>query len=326
MVIRLVALLVALAVLAAPLAAEAQPAGRIAKIGILRSDAPAMGNTNLDQLRRGLGVLGYVEGQHYVLEPRWAEGRLERLPALAVELVRAAVDIIVASGPPAIRAAREATPRIPIVMGRMDDADAHGFVASLARPGGNITGLSFQSSELSAKWLELLREAVPRLSRVGVLWDAASTTPQVKAVEAAARTIGVQTHLLEVRRPGDYEAAFQAATRNHDGGIVILASPVLTDARGRLATLALRHRLPTVYYHPEFAKAGGLLSYGPSFSDFGWHRAATFVDKILKGAKPADLPIEQPTKFELVINLNTAKTLGLTIPAPLLLRADQVIE
>jgi putative ABC transport system substrate-binding protein len=324
--IQLAALFFALTVIAEPLATEAQPTGKIAKIGTLRSDAPAMGNSNLDRLRRGLGDLGYVEGRHYILEPRWAEGRLERLPALALELVRASVDVIVTAGPPAIRAARQATTTIPIVMGRMDDADAHGFVATLARPGGNITGLSFQSGELSAKWLELLREAVPRLSRVGVLWDSASTTQQVKAVEAAARAIGVQTHLLEVRRPSEYEAAFQAAKRNHDGGVVILASPVLTAARGQLATQALRSELPAVYYHPEFAKAGGLLSYGPSYSDFGWDRAAAFVDKILKGAKPADLPVEQPTTFELVINLKTARTLGLTLPPSLLLRANQVIE
>jgi putative ABC transport system substrate-binding protein len=235
------------------------------------------------------------------------------------------VDVIVTSGPPAIQAARHATSAIPIVMGRMDDADAHGFVASLARPGGNITGLSFQSGELSAKSLGLLREAVPRLARAAVLWDPAGTAQQLQAVEAAAHALGVQVQVLEVHGPGDLDGAFDAARRGRAGALVILASPVLTDSRARLAELALRSRLPAVYYHPGFAEAGGLLAYGPRQSEFSWRRAAAFVDKILRGARPADLPVEQPTTFELVVNLKAAKRLGLSLPRSLLLRADRVI-
>ena len=307
-------------------AATAQPAGKGARIGILRTDTPKVSAAGLDLFRQGLADLGYVEGRHYVIETRWAEGQLDRLPRLAAELVHVGVDVIVTHGPPAIKAARDATTTIPIVMSRMDDADAHGFVASLAHPGGNITGLSFQSGQLSTKWLELLREVVPRLTRVAVLWDSTGTKQQVTTVKAAAHAMDVQTHVLEVRRPEDYEAALRAARQNKAGGILILASPILTDAQAHLAELAARNRLPSVYYHRGFAEAGGLFAYGPSEADFNMRRAATYVDRILKGAKPADLPVEQPTKFELVINLKTAKALGLTIPQILLLRADQVIE
>jgi putative ABC transport system substrate-binding protein len=325
---RLIGLAVVLAVslTLALHAAAAQPAGKAARIGILRTDTPQVSAAGLDLFRQGLADLGYVEGQHYVIETRWAEGQLDRLPRLAAELVHVGVDVIVTHGPPAIRATRDATTTIPIVMSRMDDADAHGFVASLAHPGGNITGLSFQSGQLSTKWLELLREVVPRLTRVAVLWDSTGTKQQVTTVKAAAHAMNAQTHVLEVRRPDDYEAALRAARQNKAGGIVILASPILTNAQAHLAELAARNRLPSVYYHRGFAEAGGLFAYGPSEADFNMRRAATFVDKILKGAKPADLPVEQPTKFELVINLKTAKTLGLTIPQSVLLRADQVIE
>jgi putative ABC transport system substrate-binding protein len=311
------------AFLAAPLAGEAQQAGKVVRIGVLRTDS---GTVNIDRLREGLRDLGWVEGRDYVLEARWAEGRLERLPALAADLVRLKVDVIVTHGPPAIRAAMAATRTIPIVMGRMDDADAHGFVQSLARPGGNVTGLSFQSGDLAGKWLELLREAVPRLSRVAVLWDSTGTRHQVETLETAARALSLHPHVLEVQTPRDYEKAFEAARTHHDQGVVILASPVLSDEVRRLADMAARSRLPSVYYLRAFAEAGGLLAYGPGESDFTWRRAAFFVDKILKGAKPADLPVEQPTKFVLVINLKTAKALGLTIPQSVLMRADEVIQ
>ena len=316
----------ALGLTLAPLIAEAQPAGKAARIGILRTDTPVVSAAGLNLFRQGLADLGYVEGQHYVIEARWAEGQLDRLPRLAAELVHVGVDVIVTHGPPAIRAARDATTTIPIVMSRMDDADAHGFVASLARPGGNITGLSFQSGQLSTKWLELLREAVPRLTRVAVLWDSTGTKQQVTTVKAAAHAMDVQTHVLEVRHHGDYEAALRAARQNKAGGIVILASPILTNNQAHLAELAARNRLPSVYYHRGFAEAGGLFAYGPSEADFNWRRAATYVDKILKGARPGELPVEQPTKFELVINLKTAKALGLTIPQSLLVRADEIIR
>lgn len=312
---------VALALLAVAPGLHAQPPARVARIGVLYQ-----GVNRIDQLREGLRALGYTEGQHYVLEIRGAERRPDRLPALAAELVRLNVDVIVTSGPPGIGAAKQATSTIPIVMGRMDDADAHGFIASLARPGGNITGLSFQSGELSGKWLELLREALPRLSRVAVLWDATGTAHQVKMIEAAARAMGIESHVLPVRGVADYDGAFKAARRNHDGGMVILASPVLTDDRARLADLALKARLPAVYYTGRFAEVGGLLAYGPRESEFDGRRAAVFVDKILRGAKPADIPVEQPTLFEFVVNLKTARALGLTIPQPLLVRADRVIQ
>jgi putative ABC transport system substrate-binding protein len=307
-----------------PPRALGQPAARLARIGVLTIESPT--SANIDRLRDGLRGLGYVEGQHYVLEIRAAEGRLDRLPDLAAELVQVNVDLIVTSGPPAIAAARDATGTVPIVMGRMDDADAHGFVQSLARPGGNVTGLSFQSGELSGKWLELLRELIPRLSRVAVLWDAGGTAQQARLVEAAARAMGMRPHVLSVRGPADYKGAFEAARRNQDGGMVILASPVLTASRAQLADLALKAGLPTVYYTSRFADAGGLLTYGPRESEFGWHRAAGFIDKILKGAKPSDLPVEQPTVFDLVVNLKTARALGLSIPQSLLLRADRVIR
>ena len=316
----------ALGLTLAPLIAEAQPAGKAARIGILRTDTPVVSAAGLNLFRQGLADLGYVEGQHYVIEARWAEGQLDRLPRLAAELVHVGVDVIVTHGPPAIRAARDATTTIPIVMSRMDDADAYGFVASLAHPGGNITGLSFQSGQLSTKWLELLREAVPRFTRVAVLWDSTGTKQQVMTVKAAAHAIDVQTHVLEVRHHGDYEAALRAARQNKAGGIVILASPILTNNQAHLAELAARNRLPSVYYHRGFAEAGGLFAYGPSEADFNWRRAATYVDKILKGARPGELPVEQPTKFELVINLKTAKALGLTIPQSLLVRADEIIR
>jgi putative ABC transport system substrate-binding protein len=312
---------VALALLAGVPGLHAQPPARVARIGVLYQPA-----NRIDELREGLRALGYTEGQHYVLEIRGAERRPDPLPALAAELARLNVDVIVTSGPQGIGAAKRATSTIPIVMGRMDDADAHGFVASLARPGGNITGLSFQSGELSGKWLELLREAVPRLARVAVLWDATGTAHQVKMIEAAAREMGIQPHVLPVRGAADYERAFDAARRNQDGGMVILASPILTDDRVRLADLALNRRLPAVYYTSRFAEAGGLLSYGPKESEFDGRRAAVFVDKILRGAKPVDLPVEQPRLFEFAVNLKTARALGLAVPPSLLTRADRVIE
>ena len=308
------------------LAAEAQRPAKIPRVGVLRVDSPPQ--QTLDEFRQGLRELGYVEGQNIALEIRSAEERFERLPALAAELVHLKVDVIVTHGIPGIQAAREATSTIPIVMGRMGDADGYGFVASLARPAGNITGLSFQSDALSGKWLELLKEALPSLSRVAVLWEATSSVKQRRAIERFARSIGVQLHVLEVHGPEDFDGALAAAQTAQAEGLVILASVVFTTHRQHLAELAARHRLPTIYYNRRFAEGGGLLSYGPKESDpsWGWQRAAVYVDKILKGARPADLPVEQPTRFELVINFKTAKALGLTIPATLLLQADEVIQ
>ena len=311
-----------LAVLATPLAVEAQPG--IPRVGVLLNSP---GTENVRDLRQGLRALGYTEGQNIRLEVVSAGGKLDRLPALAAELVRRNVDLIVASGPQGVGASRRATDRIPIVMGRMDDVDAHGLVTNLARPGGNITGLSFQTGQLAGKLVQLLKEVVPGLSRVAVIWDTTGTRNQVATVQESARALGLEATILELRaRPGGLDGVISAARAGGAEGLVLMASPGITLVQAQLAKLALQRRLPAIYYNPGFAEAGGLLAYGPAPSDFSWRHAAVFVDKILKGAKPGDLPIEQPTRFELVINLRTAKALGLTIPPSLLARADQVVE
>jgi ABC-type uncharacterized transport system substrate-binding protein len=310
--------------LAAPLAAEAQHVGRVPRIGVLVNSSGT--DNNLRDLRQGLRELGYVEGQSIAMDVLSAEGRLDRLPALAAELVRRKVDVIVASGPQGVGAAHRATNSIAIVMGRMDDVDAHGFVTNLARPGGNITGLSFQTGELAGKWVDLLKEAAPGLSRLTVIWDAAGTVNQLRTAQQAARSLGLGTRVLEVRQPVGLAGVMSTIQASGAEGLVILASPTMTAAQGRLATLAMESKMPAIYYNRGFAEAGGLLSYGPKASEFNWRRAAGFVDKILKGTKPADLPVEQPTTFELVINLKTAKALGLTIPPAVLARADEVIQ
>jgi putative ABC transport system substrate-binding protein len=269
-----------------------------------------------------------VEGQNIALEIRSAEERCERLPALAAELVHLKVDVIVTHGIPGIQAAREATSTIPIVMARMDDAEEHGFVASLARPGGNITGLSFQTGALSGKWLEVLTDAVPSASRVAVLWDATGTVNQRRALEHAAQAVGLQLHVMEIQSLTALAGAFEAAQTAQAESLVILASPVFSQNAPRLAELALQHRPPAIYCSRRFAEAGGRLAYGPHGADprWGWRRAAVYVDKLLKGAKPGDLPVEQPLKFELVITLKTAEALGLTLPPTFLYRADEVIK
>jgi putative ABC transport system substrate-binding protein len=311
--------LLVVAVLAAAPAAVAAP-----RLGVLLTAGTQV--AALDELRAGLRELGHVEGDTILIDVVSADGQLERLPQLARQLVARPVDILVTSGPPAIAAARAATTTIPIVMGRMDDVDAHGFVTNLARPGGNITGLSFQTGELAGKWVDLLREAVPRLSRLAVLWDAAGTARQRTTAEAAARTLGLHVDILEVRGATGVEQAVAAAKAGRSEALVILASPALTAVERRLAALSARHRLPAIYYSRAFAEAGGLLSYGPTASQFGWRQSAVFVDRILKGARPGDLPIQQPTTFELVVNRRMAHALGLALPPSLLLRAQHVIE
>ena len=320
----------ALGMLVVPLATEAQPRMKIPQVGFLhnsrQADEPRF--RRLEEFRQGLRDLGYVEGQNIHLEVRWSEGRLDRLPELAAELVSLQVDVLVVYGPQSVQAAREATSTIPIVMARVDDADEHGFVASLARPGGNITGLSFQTGALSGKWLELLKDAVPSLSRVAVLWDTTGTANQRKTLEQAAPALDVHLHVVEVRSADDFDSAFAAAHIAQAEGFVILASPLFGLHLPRLVELAAQHRLPMIGWNRRFAEAGGLMAYGPKESDpsWGWRRAAVFVDKILKGAKPADLPVEQPLRFELVINLKTAKALGLTMPPALLFQADEVLQ
>ncbi len=307
-------------------ALAAQPSVKMPRVGLLRIDSPP--RKTVDEFRQGLRELGYLEGQNLALEIRWAESKVERLAELAAELIRLNVDVIVTHGSLGVRAAKAATNTIPIVMGRIDDADVHGFVATLARPGGNVTGLSFQTGDLSGKWLELLKEALPKVSNLAVLWDATGTAYQLKAIDLAGRFLGVKLQVLEVRSAADFDRAFEAAGTAQAKGLVILGSALLTTNASRLAGLAARHRLPAIYYNRSFAEAGGLMAYGPNESDpsWGWKRAAVYVDKILKGAKPADLPVEQPKKFEFIINLKAAKQIGLTIPPNVLARADKVIR
>ncbi|HEV8344398.1 MAG TPA: ABC transporter substrate-binding protein [Candidatus Binatia bacterium] len=307
--------------------ANAQQPKKVSRIGFLLFTSASAQESRLQAFRQGLRDLGYIEGQNIVIEVRSGEGSPGRLPALAADLVGLKVDIIVTGGPQATRPAKKATAMIPIVMAFDSDPVGNGFVASLARPGGNITGLSALSPELSGKQLELLKEIVPRLSRVAVLGNSNEpANPQVlKEVELAAGAFGVQLQHLDVLGPKDIETAFRAATKGRADALLALPSPVLSDQRTQIADLALKSRLPAIYFRPDFVEDGGLMSYATSFTDLS-RRAAVYVDKILKGAKPADLPVEQPTKFELVINLKTAKQIGLMIPPNVLARADKVIK
>src|SRR5215470_5397580 len=300
---RRIGLVLALGLTLAPLVAEAQPAGKIPRIGILRPGLPP--DPLVEAFRQGLHELGYAEGRNISIEYRWAEGRDERLPSLAADLVRLQVDVIVAGA--AAVAVKQATNVIPIVMPTAADPGKHGLVASLARPGGNVTGLTSLSEELPGKWMELVKETLPRVSRVAVLWDPAGDPGQVKISELAARSLNVRLQVLKVGRSDGIEGAFTGAKENHAEALIVLGSPVFYAHRTRLIELAARRRLPTIYPQREFvAGAGGLMSYGADYRD-QFRRAATYVDKILKGAKPADLPVQQPTKFELVVNLKTAK-------------------
>jgi len=307
--------------------AEAQQPKKIARIGFLSALSPDGVPAWLEAFRQGLGELGYVEGKNIVIEWRYAEGKLDRLPALAAELVRLKVDVIVSGGPAVTRAAKEVTSSIPIVMGFDNDPVGSAFVASLARPGGNITGLSNFAPEMSGKRLELLKEIVPKLSRVAVL--GASTQPgnaqMLKETELAAGTFGVQLQYLDVLSPKDIESVFRAASNGRADAILMLSIPFVLSHRTQLADLAVKSRLPAIYSQPENTEAGGLMYYGVNTPDL-FRRAATYVDKILKGAKPADLPVEQPKKFEFIINLKAAKQIGLTIPPNVLARADRVIR
>ena len=317
----------ALLLLAAPLTAEAQPAGTVHQIGYLSSSTSST-SAVLEGFRQGLRALGWIERQNIVIDYRFAEGRFDRLPDLAAELVRLKVDIIVTVATPAAAAAKNATGTIPIVMVGAGDPVGQGLIVSLARPGGNLTGLSFSvGMELFGKELEMLKETVPKLRRVAILSNPANPiyALAMSNVKAAARSLGVQIQLLEARGPEEFDGAFAAMARERVGALLVVADSMFLLHRTRLADLVARSRLPSVHGYRENVEAGALMSYGPSLPDLG-RRAATFVDKIFRGAKPADLPVEQPTKFELVINLKTAKTLGLTIPPSLLLRADEILE
>jgi putative ABC transport system substrate-binding protein len=318
--------------LAAPLVAQAQRPEKVARIGYLVTGSlgsPEVRGT-LEVFRHALRERSYVEGQNIVIELRGASGKIERLPDLAAELVRLQVDLIVAGATPAARAAQRATATIPIVAMSMGDPVGDGLVVSLARPGGNITGTTFLGPALVPKRLELLKETLPSIVRVAALWHPGAfgeraTSDMVRETEEASRTLGVKLQLVPVRAPNELERAFSTMTRDHADALLVFPSPMLFSERKRIVDLAVRHRLPAMFNASEFVILGGLISYGASILDLA-RRAATSVAKILKGARPSDLPVEQPEKFELVINLKTAKALGIAIPPSLLLRADQVIE
>jgi putative tryptophan/tyrosine transport system substrate-binding protein len=297
------------------------------RIGFISATPLSAIQTRIEAFRQGLRDLGYVEGKNINIEWRDAEGKPDRFPALAAELVHLKVDVIVTGGPTVTHAVKEATSTIPIVMAQDSDPVGSGFIASLARPGGNVTGLSTLAPEISGKRLEILKEVVPRLSRVAVLGT--STVPgnaqSLKETETAAGALAIQIQYVDVVSPKDVESAFQAVRKGRADAVLALASPVVNSARKQVIDLAVKNRLPIIYARSEFVEAGGLMTYGVSIKDL-FRRAATYVDKILKGAKPADLPVEQPRKFELVINLKAAKQIGLTIPPNVLARADKVIR
>jgi putative tryptophan/tyrosine transport system substrate-binding protein len=320
---RALFLVLAVCLLASPSAAHAQPQTRTFRVGLLLVSPPA---ALMETFRQVLHDLGYVEGRNLVIVTREARGSPDLLPALAAELVQANVDVIFAPSTTPARAARQATNSIPIVFATAADPVGTGLVASLRRPGGNVTGISSIGGDLAAKRLELLRELVPGLSRVAFIWrDAPAGRVELRETEAAARAMGVTIYTAMIRSADDLERAFTEAVRARVQAAIVPRNPITFEHSRRVAELAVRSRLPSVYDDAEFAEAGGLLTYGPSLRQ-SYRRAAVFVDKILKGTKPADLPVEQPTEFELIVNVKTARALGLAIPPPLLLRANQVIE
>jgi len=316
-----------LAILLASFAAEAQEAGKVYRVGVLETTPVALNAANLNAFRLGLKELGYVEGRNLVIEYRSADGRPERFPALATELVRSKVDLILTRGTPAVIAAKNATPTIPIVMAASGDPLGTRVVTGLARPGANVTGLSALNAELSGKRLQLLKEAVPGIRRVAALLDMGNPVfvVQWQAIQAAALSMDFRPQLLDVRKAEDFGPAFDAAIKQRADAVIVGLGTLTQSNVGLVTDLAARRRLPSIYFSREFVDAGGFMAYGVSYPDL-YRRAAKYVDKIFQGAKPADLPVEQPTKFELAINMKTAKTLGLTIPPSLLLQADQIVE
>jgi len=309
------------------LAAHTETAPKVYRIGFLSADTSAVNLPRIAAFRQRLRELGYVEGTNIVIEARWAEGQVDRLPVLAAELARLPVDVLAAYGDVPTRSAKQASGTIPIVMGFSADPVGLGFVASLARPGGNVTGLSGLNRELAGKQLELLKEMLPSLTRVGFFWDSANPGARVslRNTEVAARLLGVQVESLEVRSPDDFLGAFEAATRQGADAVIVFPGGLPNTDRPRIAELAVERRLPTMYGPREYVQDGGLMSYGPNVLE-QFRRTADFVDKVLKGAKPADLPVEQPMTFDFVINLRTAQALGLTIPPQVLLQATEVIQ
>jgi len=315
-------------VLLGTVSAQAQQPGRVPRIGFLTGQSPSEISARIEAFRQGLRELGYVEGQNVFVEYRYAGGKSDEVPKLAAELVSLKVDLIVAGGGSGLaRAVKGTTKTIPIVMTGGSDPVGAGLVASLARPGGNITGMTAISAELAGKRLELLKETLPRLTRVGVLWNPTDqgSAQGLKEIEIAAPTLGLEVQSLQVRSPGSFESAFKAAITDQARALQVLGSGLINSHRNRIVEFAKKNQLPTMFADASQVEAGGLMSYAPNAPDL-YRRAATYVDKILKGAKPADLPVEQPKKFEFIINLKTAKQIGLTIPPNVLVRADKVIR
>jgi putative tryptophan/tyrosine transport system substrate-binding protein len=323
------AVILTLSLILASFAGEAQTPGKVPRVGYLHPGSPSdpLRQRRLEAFRQGLRDLGYVEGQNIAIESRWAEGQYDRYPALAADLVRLKVEVIVAVTGAATQAAQQATRTIPIVMSAVADPVGSGLVASLARPGGNVTGLTGMSPDLVGKQLQLLKQVVPEVSRVALLRhpDNLASQALLREAEAAARILGLRLQILEARNPQEIDSALTAMTRERAGALLIIPDALFGNQRRQIAELAIKGRLPSLFNIGEYAEAGGLMVYGPNFLD-SERRAATYVHKILQGARPADLPVEQPAKFELVINLKTAKAIGLTIPPSVLGRADQLIE
>ena len=304
--------------------ALAQRASQVPRVGIL-SPYLTSGSSFQDDVKRGLTELGYVEGTKVAYETRFADGHTDRLPTLAAELVQRKVDVIVTTTAPAVRAAMQATTTIPIVVGGVDDAVEQGFVASLAKPGGNVTGTSWLNVELSEKRLDLLKQAMPGLSRIAVLREAVGAGTTARAIMIAAQRLGLQISILEVRAPNELGDAFSEMRRIGVGALSVAESPMITTEGSRIASLALRHRIPAIFADRRFLEAGGLMSYGPSLPKI-YRQAATYVDRILKGVNPAELPVEQPTLFTLLVSQRSARLLGLSLPEAILVRADEIIE
>jgi len=325
---RVLSILFVVVLLAVAEIAEAQQPKKVPRIGFVAMTSSAGGGQNLEAFRRGLRDLGYVEGDNISMEPRWADGWAERVPGLISELIHLKVDIIVISSATGALAAKKATSTIPVVFAAVTDPFEHGLIVSLARPGGNVTGASLAVGEgFSGKWVELLKETVPKVTSFSVLWNPTHPVASVFAreTELAAKALGIGLRFFEVRDPKQLDMALANIEKEHAAALLVTPDPVFFNQRKLIADFAIRRRLPSTFLFREFAEAGGLMSYGPSITE-SYRRAATYVDKILKGAKPADLPVGQPLKFELIINLKTAKQIGLTIPPNLLVRADRVIK
>jgi putative ABC transport system substrate-binding protein len=323
---KIILLALGILLLALSFPADAQQTKKVPRIGFLAPFSASSDSTRRDAFLQGLRDLGYVEGKNIAIEYRYTQGELDRLPALADELVRLKVDVIVTASISAVRAAKKATGTIPIVFASVGDAVDSGLVSSLARPGGNATGLTFLAPDLDGKRLELLKEAFPKVTRVAFLWRVpAARGDLLKEAEPVAKTLGLRLQSLGVRGPDDFESAFKAAKSEGADALIVISNPLSNTHRARIVDLAAKNRLPGIYPTTDFVEAGGLMSHGADILD-NWRRAAIYVDKILKGAKPADLPVEQPTKFEFVINLKAAKQIGVTIPPNVLARADRVIK